>query len=669
MAAASNRPEKSEKPKKVIKMNRKRSPEKSVPTRVSMSARNYNPDDLIFAMDIGTRTVVGMIGAQEKDRLRVLSVEIAEHRNRAMYDGQIHDIGQVAEVVKEVKEKLEKKTGLSLSKVAVAAAGRTLKTCEVKVEREIEQGREIGREMVNSLEIEAIQKAQILLEEELTKEEKTQFYCVGCSVINYFLNGYVISNLQGHKGKKAGVTVLATFLPHTVVDSLYTVMDKVGLEVTSLTLEPIAAINVAIPRDLRLLNLALVDIGAGTSDIAVTRDGTVVAYAMSPIAGDEITERIAQHYLVDFNTGERIKAALTSEAGTVSFTDILGKKQVINRMEVLGVARPAIQLLAEAISQKILELNRKSPNAVFLVGGGSQVPELTGMISGLLNLPDDRVVVRGKSIVRNVRCSGRKLSGPEAITPLGIAYTAFMQRSGGFLTVNVNGKTIRLLDSKKLTVADALIIVGYNAKQLIGRTGKSLSFFVDGEKRTIRGEYGKPAEIYVNGMLSSIDTVINPGDDIRVIPAEDGKEAEATIRDIADMTGKLLSDTRVFVNGEEKSSDYRIEESDIIEFRNKSENSDTVAEPEPAANVAGITGQDAIKTLPAENSIFKVVVNGNEISLGEAKSSYIFVDVFNFINFDISRPQGNIVLRLNGRPAAFTDVIKPGDVIDIYWEK
>ncbi len=75
-----------------------------------------------------------------------------------------------------------------------------------------------------------------------------------------------------------------------VVEGLYSVILKSNLQVDNITLEPIAAINVAIKEELRLLNLALVDIGAGTSDIAITKDGKIIAYAMTSTAGDEITE-------------------------------------------------------------------------------------------------------------------------------------------------------------------------------------------------------------------------------------------------------------------------------------------------------------------------------------------------------------------------------------------
>src|SRR5690606_8916426 len=139
------------------------------------------------------------------------------------------------------------------------------------------------------------------------KDEKTRYYCVGYTVVNYYLDGNFMENLEGHKGNKIGVDVLATFLPYTVVDSLYTVMNRVGLEVVNLTLEPIAAINVAVKKSLRLLNIALVDIGAGTSDIAISRDGTIVAYAMASVAGDEITENIAKTYLLDFDAAEKLK--------------------------------------------------------------------------------------------------------------------------------------------------------------------------------------------------------------------------------------------------------------------------------------------------------------------------------------------------------------------------
>lgn len=88
----------------------------------------------------------------------------------------------------------------------------------------------------------------------MSKKSGGKLYCVGYTVKNYYLNDYVIGNLLLQKGQKIAAEVIATFLPRYVIDSLYSVMKKVGLIVDSLTLEPIAAMEAAIPKKLRLLN-------------------------------------------------------------------------------------------------------------------------------------------------------------------------------------------------------------------------------------------------------------------------------------------------------------------------------------------------------------------------------------------------------------------------------
>lgn len=693
----------------------------------------YNPDELIFALDIGTRTIVGIVGIQENGKFKVLAAEVLEHKHRAMLDGQIHDISKVAEATKELKEKLENKLGLSLNKVAIAAAGRTLRTGRVKVERDIDKGKEISQELVSSLEMEGIQQAQFELDADTSGEENTHFYCVGFSVIHYYLDGYVMSSLQGHRGSKMSVELLATFLPHMVVDSLYTVMNRVGLEVISMTLEPIAAINVTIPENLRMLNLALVDIGAGTSDIALTKDGSVVAYAMVPVAGDEISEKIAQHYLVDFNTAEKIKISVTNKADKINFTDILGKKQTVRIAEVLQVIKLSVEHLAEIISQKILEYNQKSPSAVFLIGGGSQIPGLASLIAGHLKLPEERVAVRGREIIQNIKFSGKKLSGPEAITPFGIAITACMNSGQDFLSVTINGSKVRLFNSKKLTIADALILVGFNPRQLIGSTGKSVTFQLNGQKRTIRGEYGKVAEIFVNDKLANLETILNIGDNIRVNLAADGKDAEVRVGNFIkeikpikiNYNSKVINaGTSVLINGREVNADIVINEGDVVEINEIKNirdlinlykvdkenysiyvNGEAVNDDYPLKNMDEVECRkkeappvenpvkavEAVEPVPdkaavdsKENASYEinnkisssgtgalgpiVIINGKSITLKPGKQ-HIFVDLFNYIDFDMTKPQGNIILKLNGKSAGFADSIKPGDIVDIYWEK
>jgi len=579
---------------------------KSVLDEKNLEIQNkFNPNDLIFALDIGTRTVIGVVGIEEDNKFKVLAVEVIEHKNRAMLDGQIHDITLVAEIVSEIKEKLEAKLGIKLEKVAIAAAGRVLKTYSVKVERTIESNREITKDVVSSLELEGIQLAQGELEIEQSREEKVMFYCVGYSIISYYLNGYVISSLLGHKGKTIGAEVLSTFLPHVVVDSLYTVMNRVGLEVVNLTLEPIAAINVCIPQNLRLLNLALVDIGAGTSDIAITKDGAVIGYAMAPIAGDEITEMIAHHFLVDFNTAEEIKISLSNDKeNAVTFMDVLGIQRNIQKEEIYEVIKDSITLLGETISERILEYNQKAPNAVFCVGGGSQIKGLTEIISNKLGLPSERVVVRGRDMIQSIIFTEKKLEGPEAITPLGIAVNAMQQKDHDFLSVTLNGKKIRLFNSKKLNVADSLILVGYEPRQLIGRSGKNVTFELNGEKKTIRGEMGQAAIIKVNGQVGNMETSLKPGDVIEVTPAIDGKTAKPIVEDVIDLTEKkvvynrLTIDitSRITINGDAADAKTPIRSGDRVN------------------GMLINTVEDFASSLEIDIQRFRIIIDGKEVN-------------------------------------------------------
>ncbi|HHW23540.1 MAG TPA: cell division protein FtsA [Clostridiaceae bacterium] len=700
------------------------------------------PEDVVFSLDIGTRTIIGLVGYKNEDRFFIQAAEMIVHDSRAMLDGQIHDIAKVAQGAEKVKKALEKRLGYTLTRVSVAAAGRVLKTCQVKVERDVEEGREIDAQFVSALEMEGIQKAQLEIEKNSPENERNQFYCVGYSIVSYYLNDYVISSLLGHKGHKAGVEVLATFLPQTVVDSLYTVMERINLEVSFLTLEPIAALNLAIPKDLRLLNLALVDVGAGTSDIAITKGGTIIAYAMVPIAGDEITEAIAQNYLVDFETAEKIKIEISLNKKDVTFTDILDNQVTTTAEEVREVTRPVVEELARTVSEKILELNSgKAPNAVFLVGGGSQSEGLCEALAEALGLPKDRVAVRDRKIAKNVVTDEKILDGPDSITPIGILVTTALTRGQDFYYVTVNDQKVRMYNSRKMLVSDALILAGFNPEQLICKSGKNLKFTLNGKDKTIRGSFGKPAEIYVNDKLSSLNAYITAGDRLRVIPAEKGSDGKALVRDLLkdqepiylkydDQAATIWP--RVYINDEEVSQEAVVNNGDKVEIVSSytlsdiaklfemdlssweftvdgapydlytelkpgvqivgrpaknpvrydgaltglntgsnaeaKENSSRESDSEEAAKPANI--QDLLKEVEQKLAIrdgITVTVNKKSVNLPPKKTDYLFIDVFNHIDFDLTSPKGILMLKLNGNDANFTDRIKSGDIIEIYW--
>jgi len=486
----------------------------------------------LFALDIGTRSVVGIILEKQNEHFHVIDILMKEHKERAMVDGQIHNVVYVADLIKEIKSELEEKHGI-LSKVSVAAAGRALKTEQASVTMNIKNRPIFTEEDISRLELQAVQLAQAKLLSSTNDEKLNHYYCVGYSVLFYKLDGEEIGSLVDQQGEEATIEVIATFLPRVVVESLLAALKRADLEMEALTLEPIAAINVLIPPSMRRLNVALVDIGAGTSDIAITDKGTIVAYGMVPTAGDEITEALSDHYLLDFPVAEIAKRQLSTEENVV-IQDILGFEQSFPKEEVLQVIQPAIEELATTIGSELLRLNNQlPPKAVMLVGGGSLTPNLPNELSKVLNLPLNRVAVRGIDAIQNLTKEENIPATPELVTPIGIAIAA-KKAPIQYMTVTVNEQVVRLFELKEMTVADAFLSANIRAKQLYGKPGHGIAITVNNQDIFIPGGHGLPAAILVNGENASTKTEISNGDVISLVEGRNGEDAKATIRDIVD---------------------------------------------------------------------------------------------------------------------------------------
>ncbi len=661
--------------------------------------------DMVFGLDIGTRNVVGTVGYKDDDGFHVIAMYNKEHESRAMLDGQIHDIGRVAKAVGAVKAALEEEIGAKLTDVCIAAAGRVLKTVHTRIAHEYEQETVVTGEDIHTLELLGVDKAQSILQEE--NDTKYKFYCVGYSVVKYYLNGEVFSNLEGHKAEMIEEDIIATFLPEDVVDGLYSAVEAVGLSVANLTLEPIAAINVAIPEHFRMLNIALVDVGAGTSDICITRDGSIVAYGMIPCAGDELTEIIVQHYLCDFAMAEHIKLASTTEE-KITFTDIMSLTHTISSKEVWELLKPQVESMAKQAAAKIKELNGdKSVSACFVVGGGGKVHGYTEVLAKELGIIQERVALRGEEVLGNIDFQTDDLAkDPLIVTPIGICLNYFDQKNN-FIMVHFNDEMVKLYDNGELTVVDAAMAAGYDTDDLFPRRGKEINYTVNGSARIARGEAGESAIVTVNDKPASINTPLAPNCHIVITPSTAGEDATYTIGQLPEygkelmyfeVNGKEIKCPKfVEVNGSLESGDYQIKEGDVIELRSYytlaqlakfmdvevDDNYDMIVNGRTATmdtlvyeNFQVEWSTDGFASVendykPVDESIrstINVVVNGKPITL-TGRPEYMFVDVFDAIGFNVNDKKGSsVALKWNGQNAGYTQPLSSGDTIEIYWE-
>lgn len=659
--------------------------------------RKEQSQNMVFALDIGTRSVIGMVGRTEEDRVRILAVEKQEHAKRAMIDGQIEDIAQVSKVAAEVTARLEKRLNVHLTRVCIAAAGRALRTENGHFELELPEVRKATNEVIGQLEAGAVSAAEAAIGN--ADERLGRFYLVGYTVSRYLLDGYPISTLRGHNGKKLEVDVVATFLPAEVVESLYSAMQEAGLEVVSLTLEPIAAINAAIPPELRLLNLVMADIGAGTSDIAACKDGSVVGYTMATVAGDEITETIMRTYLVDFSTSERLKSEVASEE-ILRFTDILGMEQSIDAAELEAAIQPALRQLAEELARCIREINGGPPSAVFLAGGGSKLDGLREAVAKALDMDDRRVAIAGSNFKVSAFSDEEDLNDPEYATPLGIAVSAGLGLISDSYRVRLNGQPAKLFRSGVLTALDVLMMNGYNYSDLIGRTGQSLAVTIDGQRTLYRGEPATPSVLLINGKEAPPSTVIQAADSIEFTPAHSGQPGRRTL---AEALGGDQAAAAALVNGMPAPGDYMLRSGDSIETNVivpvAAAQADQAglavgAEALPTVEETAIPAAGASEAPPAEQAaetekaaavemepsppveippaaepvrMRSFFLNGDPVELPAKPDDmpYYLMDLLDHTDLDFQHLERPVILRVNGEDSPFMRVLKDGDAVSI----
>jgi len=622
-----------------------------------------------------------------------------------------------------------------------------LQTRTAKVEYPFDSETTVGENEIYALESMGVERAH----EDLLRTDNSgvKFYCVGYTVIKYYLNGSPISVLENHKARNIGAEVIATFLPDEVVSSLYTAVEMAGLTVTNMTLEPIAAIQLAIPKMYRMLNIALIDVGAGTSVISITNDGSIIAYGMLPIAGDALTEDLARHCLVDFVTADRIKRTQKQD-GRAVYHDILGIRQEISYEDILAVLAPGINEMAKLASDKIIELNGGNPvSAVFVVGGGGIIEGYTKAVAGFLNLPQERVALRGKEVMQRVVFHDSTIPvSSMLVTPIGICLNYFEQFNN-LIYVNFNGKRIKLYDTGKLMIVDAALQADFPNDGLFPKRGKSLTYTVNGKEKFSKGKLGETAQIRLNGETVDLYTSIHANDIIEVVCSTAGEPAMMELGKLPEFKSEIsvLIDGHsvrlpkmASVNGTIQTEYYRICDGDSIEmlgyytveqllkvmdldvqsnlrfFVNSMaagldtkvydnftvgwmsytletdteeddeqpegmENADTPLPksqkkedfPHNPLSIKNIKFEDISKkegASVARDGIRGITVFVNQLPVYlTGKSEYVFVDVFDAINFDLSKPQGHsLVTNINGRPAQYMEPLEGGDKIEVHWK-
>jgi cell division protein FtsA len=407
-------------------------------------------DQYLVALDIGTEFVKALIGRTNPDGLvEIVGVGRQHQGLNDMQAGAIADIAAVVDNCDKALTEAEEQAGVSIRTCIIGIAGELVKgtTTTVRVAR---------KQSTKPLDIPEMEKIINLVQERAQEKAKQQLAwelggkevdvrLVNSALVSIEIDGYPVTNPIGFQGKDVVVQLYTAFAPLIHIGALEKTAQELDLDLLAVAAEPFAVARAVIGNNPNQnLSAILMDIGGGTTDIAVINDGGVQGTKMFGIGGRAYTHAVERGLGVDFEQAEELKVGLSTNKIPT------GKRPAVE--SALG---KTADVWAGGIELALSEFNKLDhlPHRMFLCGGGSSLDMLFDRLENAewyKNLPFTR-----KPTVHHIRpdqVAGIKdLTGDvndhTFITAMGLLRVGMdtMQFSG-------NGGTIREKIDKMLSV-------------------------------------------------------------------------------------------------------------------------------------------------------------------------------------------------------------------------
>lgn len=348
-----------------------------------------NSADYLLALDIGTEYVKALIAKKGKNTLKIVGVGKAHEAPTNMYSGAIADIEGVAQTCEEALAKAEEMAGVRASEVVIGIAGELIKgnTASIKYRRADASRPITDAEMENIIK-QVQQRAGERARKEVaieTNNKDVEVRLINSALVSLRIDGYKVSNPIGFKGKEVVVQIYTAFAPLVHISAIERVCDELQLDLVTVAVEPFAVCRACLGDDVESNFSGIVmDIGGGTTDIAVVDDGGVEGTKMFSIGGRSFTHQIAQKLGLSFEDAEKLK--LLSESPKMK--PEIRKKFDAAIARNLDVWQSGVELAIEEFDQM-----ETLPNQIFLCGGGaglSAIPELLATGDWYKELPFSR---------------------------------------------------------------------------------------------------------------------------------------------------------------------------------------------------------------------------------------------------------------------------------------
>ncbi len=385
-------------------------------------------DDFLLSLDIGTEVVKALvfkIDPQTGNGI-VMGVGRARQRLGDMQSGAVSDIAGVIENSKHAIELAKLMAGAKkVEKAIVGIAGELVKgtTTTVHYERikpEIRIDLPELKNIIQKVEWKAFDRIRQQLAWE-TGHSEIEVKLINAAIVDVRIDGYRVTNPVGFQGRDVSISVFNAYAPMVHLGALQSIAKELKLELLSIAAEPYAVARSMGIEDVLDFNAIFVDIGGGTTDIAVVRNGGLEGTKMFALGGRAFTKRLAQELGITFEEAEILK---------IKYAEGKLGKDVALKIEKMLADDCNVWLSGVELSLAEFAESDTLPSRFFLCGGGSGLPGIKKVLMNskwTKNLPFAKMpqvsFLQPKDVVNIMDATG-ELRDPQDITPMGLANLA-----------------------------------------------------------------------------------------------------------------------------------------------------------------------------------------------------------------------------------------------------
>lgn len=383
------------------------------------------------ALDIGTEFVKVLVFEVDEQGGTVIGQGRERQRLSDMHGGAVSDIPGVIATANRALQSAFEEAHANPDQAIVGIAGELVKgttssTITTRKQPKKPMSEQELKDIIATAQKEVLFRSRRDLAQE-TGYAEIDVQLVSSAVVSVTIDGYRVSNAIGFQGRQVEVGIYTSYAPTVHLGAVQTIVEGLGLDLISIATEPYAVARCFGSQESGDVSSIFIDVGGGTTDIAVVRTGGLEGTKMFALGGRVFTKRIASHLKVPFYEAEEIKLAYSQ--GNLDNKDMGRVKAFISGDVEVWLSGVELAL-EEFISSDRFTDNKLLPSKIYLCGGGSLLPDLMQALEQkkwmnslpFAKQPEVQYIKPGQ--VSSIHDATKTLSSTQDVTPMALANIA-----------------------------------------------------------------------------------------------------------------------------------------------------------------------------------------------------------------------------------------------------